>query len=434
MTHWVKGISVFAVVAGSLCIASTVRAESERDRLLRKRALILDTLDRAKNGRDPCFTSECQQRKIEALTKSFRDSHFVTIRSEEFNEILELGLNSGASLVQQPIVPPNYSRFPKTFSEWRAWWKRRYVNKAAVATNWDGFVTRLSNMNQSLQRYLEVAPHWTDAQRSLLNEAWDRGLPEIARAVILHDWLKYLTEVYERSGDPQSVKRYERDMIAKAQVIERGKAAFKSRLEDLLAYLFPELHQTEALYVIDVVNQVMETYGESNPTTEAMRVFAAAEQKVVRSAWLSASDFDDLENGVWGLGNFYDPKVNPIEAQTFELPIQTFLDEVDSKARFALNLGALYFGSKLGGAILGPSTFERGLPILTLQLYEASSETGSWTTDLWAPSERTQDLTEIPLGFIQRMNKRRDALFAQVERLQLQLAEVETQLERETIQ
>src|SRR5262249_273395 len=105
--NWIAFLPAIFICTSNLAAVDLQELEEEKK-------LLENLMDRTLNGKDPCFNSECQKQKEDALSEVFQTSELMASKDKDFISRREAGMNSALQIISHPLVKPDYTHYPKT--------------------------------------------------------------------------------------------------------------------------------------------------------------------------------------------------------------------------------------------------------------------------------------------------------------------------------
>jgi hypothetical protein len=425
-----RGLSAACLVTS---IASPGLAQADFSKIQKNKEAALQLLEKIENGRNPCYTDECQNKKVGLLGDVFQISSLLPEMGGAFLPTRERGIDSGYTLVRKRFVPPSMKNaFPSTLKEWKQWWLKRSDHESKIRSDWMRLVSEIYSLQQGLRMYIEVA-RGSEEQHAQIEEAWQRGLARAAELLTTYPRLVRDASMADAQNDKAKAAQLRKEaslQIEEFNSLNRDK--FENQFYPLLQALIPQAKTQEQVVAFLILTQRwMNFSGDSRHVFDPSFINELKYRyKQIVALTHAAQDFNDLEYGVVGIKNFFS-EVNPAIRTELELVYQGFLDTVDETARQIVDIGSLYLlsmtGTQLFGAgFLGQYAFPTGASLLGTQFHVSANEI------LWAPSTRTEELKARHDDLEADMERRRMELFESRKALQLKIAQYDLELKRQT--
>lgn len=394
------------ILAWVIASAITADVTDRRAQLEVNRTLAVSELRRIEKGAEPCFSDSCQARKYQILEEIYSSA-------EDFPHLLpslEEGLDAAHELTARRYEPMKLKdAFPSSWDEWVYFWNKRYSPEMDLRSRWLLLESEIALHLQAVVFYnnlLKLSPN----QQSLIQEAFDRGLFEIADLDVRQQLLMEQATLARSQGDSQKEMELRTEAAKAHQRTLQLEESFGGSLPDIFLKLFGSTNYEETLSALIGLKKWV---GKQPPFSPAVRSLIAARAHKLRDLFNLTREWNDLERGVVGLLNFYS-LTNPAINAEQELIVQGFLDQVDKSARHLVNnLGLLTAASWAGPAIMGPHIVARIGSALTVSagMGAMSYYQIDWSSSVWEKSNRHLLLSATLESLQEKMQNRLDALW-----------------------
>ncbi|MDB5038276.1 MAG: hypothetical protein JWQ35_1804 [Bacteriovoracaceae bacterium] len=428
-----RGVCVITYTFCLLILASNLFAieQDSITRLKKNHEALALLLKKIENGADPCFNDVCQKNKSDLVSQIYTYSDSVPGVDQIFLKNRQAGIRSAHDLIRNKFAPlDSKDLFPRTSTEWSYYWKKRSSQETEIKSTWMSFLSEVYSLNDGLQIYLKAARS-SEQTKQLIQEAWSRGAADISQMMITAALLIDEAGSLEATGDARAATETRKKAIELSEKREKlEQENFKGQLRPVLESLF---RGVSFQGIVSFFNLTAEWLQHSSSTeifnSRFVEVMSSRSEDIKALTHL-CQNFTDLEYGIVGLHNFYS-NTNPEIAAENETNIQEFLDQVESRGRILIELGASYFLMKSGGfifssALLGNFALPTAYNILTIQKGENFSDL------IWKPTHRTQEIKRSLPTFEDQMERRNAELLKTRKLLKEKLSEIELEISNQT--
>jgi hypothetical protein len=382
----VKRISKFLCIGLLTFAFCPAYSQTSLESLKKNKAILEGFLEKIENGRNPCFSDECQSQKSKLIDDIFDQT---TALQAHLTPSLKTGIQSARRLIAHRFIPTNsQDKFPESLEEWAYWWKRRSSHENKYRSDWSAFASQVKATREAL-RFYQRAHTRRPATKKLMQDAWNRGAAKNARLMKESSGLMHLAGQLQRLGlEEEAQKAQEQALLAKDES-DKIQKKFRGQIKPLLLKLFrsadygklvsalaildqwPDIYETEAFLDEEIANEVNYFYKQ----------YKNLDQKI--------QDFNELEYGVVGLKNFHTP-VNRLSSSENELIIQEVLDRVDESARSFISIGAMLLLFKSGKILFGQTPLAYSFP--SAAFIYAEEKNFDLADQIWSRSYRSEEI------------------------------------------
>jgi hypothetical protein len=391
-------------------------------RLQKNRQTLIGLLNKVENGRDPCFSDQCQQQKLNLLGQIYQNAENIPGVDRIVLQSRQAGIQSAYDLIRKRFsFRASEDSMPRTAKEWWAYWKKRSNLENELQSSWMGFLSEIYSVSDGLQIYSKTLRRSSE-DRALIQEAWDRGAAEASELMIRAALLSEQASALQSAGNAPAANDLRKQALQLSEKREQIESRFKGQFRGVLESLFPNTSFKGVISFFSLIKSWAPR--DLFEASFSHRLTARADD--VKSLSRLAQEFTDLEYGVVGIRNF-SSKTNPAIAAEAEVPIQEFLDQVESRVHTLIELGAsylllrvgrLYFDSPLWANFALPTTYN----LLSIE------KSWSLSTTLVKPSTRLSLLQQSLPTFEEQMEKRYAELLKTRELIRTKISEIDTQL------
>ncbi len=428
MNKRVRALSCRVLVWSCIFVALVARnlSASELARLESRKELLLNFLEKVVNGREPCFSADCQKQKSQLILKVFDLSNQIPYVDKVFLRDRREAVESGFRLIRKKFeMPKKGSEFPRSINEWVYYWKKRYSHESELRSVWLAFLSQTYALYQGLQTYQKILSD-PDFSPDLIEEADERGAGEIARLGVEAAALIQQSAFYSQQGlKSRSLELRQRafEMTEQREVIEKK---FRGQFRAVLSEIFPKLSFQEIISFFELADRWKKSYSSQKLFSQSLKNLLLERLQICRQLVQVAQEFTDLEYGVVGIKNFY-TSTNPLVSAESEAIVQGYLDEIESKARLIIDLGSSYFLFKAGPLLFdSPILANMALPFLyNILSIQAGQNTSEW---IWKPSSRSSQLTQALPALAEQMDSRLLELQKARSALKIKIAQTENEI------
>jgi hypothetical protein len=422
----VRGFWRSLLLSSLLLSSSTVLAQSDSDELARlqeRLELAHELLKRFEDGSPPCYNESCQRTKNRNLIRAQRKIDLLPLIESDSNNLRRIGLLSGQRLIEK-----SFNRRPpqtKTAADWLYWWKRRYDHDLRLNSYWVSFKENFGRLRSNL-RYFSGLAQGTRRRQHFVQYYWDKGLGEAAFVTIEAVRLNAEAKALLESGREKEGKKLQKQASDKLSQLREIEESMGENLKPVLRKLFPELSEQQLVGFAARLYKVCEIYGDDQLFSPDLISYTESIEDMAHEAFSDLQELHDLEYGILGLNNF-ESSLNPAVAAQQELQIQKTLDIVDISARGVVDIATFVIYINLSSSIFGAGAWlnygTAGAATYFSEKYEYD-----FSTNLWGPSNRSQELQMRAISYEALMAKRKQELEAATQQVKQKIQELEFQI------
>lgn len=381
---------VFLSIASAVSVASPILevfAQSRIEELEATLAKSRELLEKVQRGAAPCHRDECQVKKGQILSSLFNTYESLPQKYSQFIPSLESGLSSAHYMVQFPFTQMPME-FPKTLSDWSGWWARRYEYEIQFRAQWLEFLNDTTRLYRAVDLWGKTFTR-SPREKKLIQEAWDRGMGEIAELTLAYQSLAWQASALERTGQKIEAARLSEQARSLRLRSEELESQFAGSFRNVISALFPAGDFKSTLTSLSLWKRILDLNQSPDVLGDLTKQRVAYLRTTLKKISGAQNDFNDLEYGVIGLNNYYS-SVNPEIMLDFEALIQDYLNLVDMGGRAIANTIGFFVMGEVTNAMFASKLMRYAIP--TAASAYSTHQDFDPTTMIWEKSDISRQI------------------------------------------